>query len=88
LIHLQLNSRQIIYQNYSNNLITNLNAGNTISLQLFGILSVVNLVGGGCIIVREAPVDPPPTKFTTDNIPNNCSEIVLPAFKLVIKLLL
>ncbi|MEE2015688.1 hypothetical protein P4V61_27510, partial [Bacillus thuringiensis] len=33
--------------NYSNNLITNLNAGNTISLQLFGILSVVNLVGGG-----------------------------------------
>ncbi|WP_259417538.1 BclA C-terminal domain-containing protein [Bacillus toyonensis] len=29
--------------NYNNNLI----AGNTISLQLFGILSIVNLVGGG-----------------------------------------
>ncbi|PEG14781.1 hypothetical protein COI51_07110 [Bacillus toyonensis] len=33
--------------NYNNNLITNLIAGNTISLQLFGILSIVNLVGGG-----------------------------------------
>ncbi|PEO61505.1 hypothetical protein COI41_24750 [Bacillus toyonensis] len=32
--------------NYNNNLITNLIAGNTISLQLFGILSIVNLVGG------------------------------------------
>ncbi|WP_368908274.1 BclA C-terminal domain-containing protein [Bacillus wiedmannii] len=30
-----------------NNLITNLIAGNTISLQLFGVLSIVNLVGGG-----------------------------------------
>ncbi|EOP10005.1 MULTISPECIES: BclA C-terminal domain-containing protein [unclassified Bacillus (in: firmicutes)] len=33
--------------NYNNNLISNLIAGNTISLQLFGVLSVVNLVGGG-----------------------------------------
>lgn len=32
---------------YNNNLITILNAGNTISLQLFGLLSIVNLVGGG-----------------------------------------
>ena len=33
--------------NYNNNLIINLTAGNTISLQLFGVLSIVNLVGGG-----------------------------------------
>ncbi|MBK5424742.1 hypothetical protein RVY75_11935 [Bacillus mycoides] len=33
--------------NYNNNLITNLFAGNTISLQLFGILSIFNLVEGG-----------------------------------------
>ena len=33
--------------NYNNNLIINLIAGNTISLQLFGVLSIVNLVGGG-----------------------------------------
>ncbi len=32
---------------YNNNLITILNAGNTISLQSFGLLSIVNLVGGG-----------------------------------------
>ncbi len=33
--------------NYNNNLIINLTAGNTISLQPFGLLSKVNLVGGG-----------------------------------------
>ncbi|PDZ25441.1 hypothetical protein CN675_24070 [Bacillus toyonensis] len=40
-------SPAISTSNYNNNLITNLIAGNTISLQLFGILSIVNLVGGG-----------------------------------------
>ncbi|HDR4909486.1 TPA: hypothetical protein QCR48_006158 [Bacillus cereus] len=36
-------SPAISTSNYNNNLI----AGNTISLQLFGVLSIVNLVGGG-----------------------------------------
>ncbi|PGD78962.1 hypothetical protein COM36_22810 [Bacillus toyonensis] len=40
-------SPAISTSNYNNNLITNLIAGNTISLQLFGILSIVNLVGSG-----------------------------------------
>ncbi|HFJ9382917.1 hypothetical protein MN033_10895 [Bacillus nitratireducens] len=38
--------------NYNNNLITNLFAGNTISLQLFGILSIVNLVE----VVQQVPL--------------------------------
>nr|WP_139242275.1 hypothetical protein [Bacillus cereus] len=40
-------SPAISTSNYNNNLIINLTAGNTISLQLFGVLSIVNLVGGG-----------------------------------------
>ncbi|WP_255289941.1 BclA C-terminal domain-containing protein [Bacillus thuringiensis] len=40
-------SPAISTSNYNNNLITNLIAGNTISLQLFGVLSIVNLVEGG-----------------------------------------
>lgn len=40
-------SPAISTSNYNNNLIINLIAGNTISLQLFGVLSIVNLVGGG-----------------------------------------
>ncbi|MEK3929620.1 BclA C-terminal domain-containing protein [Bacillus sp. FSL R7-0642] len=40
-------SPAISTSNYNNNLITNLIAGNTISLQIFGVLSIVNLVGGG-----------------------------------------
>ncbi|HDR7250580.1 TPA: hypothetical protein QCX05_005712, partial [Bacillus pacificus] len=40
-------SPEISTSNYNNNLIINLIAGNTISLQLFGVLSIVNLVEGG-----------------------------------------
>ena len=40
------------------------------------------------MIVRAAPVDPPPTKITVANKPKNWSEIVLPAVKDTIKSLL
>ena len=45
-------SPEISTSNYNNNLIINLIAGNTISLQLFGVLSIVNLVG----VVQQVPL--------------------------------